>query len=297
MLQRSFFFSFAAASFLGMGGGLYIYYCLRCGELSRRAAYGVLFLAALGLGCGVFASYANVWVCVVFLIHFIYLHVRLYKSGRKNETLWAAGCFFLGLLVPLVGLLIYQNAVFGAPFSFGFQYTELPVGFSLWSVPNNIGQTAVAWLVGFPLLLSGLAALIWALYRRSSQSVFSMDLILLLAGWVLAVFGLYLTYEWTAASDMAGMPFIVLARYALPGLLPLLLLSILWLDKLPRRAWWGVAVSLLIWGVMFFAQSALSYPEVPDNSHNPWRSTRYVNDEIPTHSLHDVSITGGVGDA
>ncbi|MCL2706863.1 MAG: hypothetical protein FWE97_01660 [Dehalococcoidia bacterium] len=299
MLQRAYADTFAAAAFLGIGGGLYIYYCLRRGELSLMAAYGLLFLAGLGLGWSVFANYANTWAVGAFLAHFIYLQTKARLEGRKKEIVFSALCFCLGMLLPLAGLLMYQNAVFGAPLRFGFQYTGLPVGFSWQYIQANIRQTTVAWLIGYPLLIPGLAALVWALYHRTHKNVFGTDLLLLLAGWVAAVFGLYLMYELTASSDIAGMPFIVLARYALPGLMPLTLLSALWLEQLSQRALRGITAALLVWGVIFFAQSALAYPEVPINPLNPWRNiTQSQQDSLLLDSARSIYVTsGGVIDA
>ena len=296
MLQREYASTFAAAALLGIGGGLYIYYCLRRSELGRWFAWGILALAGLGLGWSVFANYANFWVVVVFVVHFIYRQLHLRSNVRRNEIAWSSLWFSFGLLLPLTGLLVYNDTVFGAPFRFGFQYAE-SVSFGLQFILGNIKQVVVAWLVGFPLLIPGLSVLIWALCNRFHQRMFSTDLLLLLAGWVLAVFVLYLTYEWTATADMEGMPFIMLACYALTGLLPLTLLSALWLEQLSHRAWLGVAVPLLIWGVVFFAQSALAYPEVPINPLNPWRHT---SQQLPA-MLRDVSapsnnVFGGVID-
>ncbi|MCL2281366.1 MAG: hypothetical protein FWC25_01735 [Dehalococcoidia bacterium] len=294
MLQRAYSSTFASAAFLGMGGGLYIYYCLRRSELSRWAAWGLLSLSGLGLGWSIFVNYANILVVAVFLLHFTYLQLRLYLNGQRKIAAWSPLWFCFSLLLPLVGLLIYQDAVFDSLFRFGFQYAELPVSFGWQFIQVNIKQVVVAWLIGFPLLVPGLAALVWALCLRFHGKMFSDDLLLLCAGWVLAVFGVYLTYEWTATSNMVGMPFIMLACYTLPGLLPLTLLSAQWLNQLSRRALLWVAIPLLIWGVVFFAQSALAYPEVPVNPLNPWRrSTIQLQDSFHEGYFSVASIAGG----
>ena len=56
-----------------MGGGLYIYYCLRQQELTSRSAGILLFLAGLGLGWSVAANYYNALVVLVFILHFIFM--------------------------------------------------------------------------------------------------------------------------------------------------------------------------------------------------------------------------------
>ena len=96
------------------------------------------------------------------------------------------------------------------------------------------------------------------------------DILLLLAGWILAVYGLYVFYEWTSATQVPGMPFITMARYYLPALPPLALLTTLWLERAPRKLAVSAIIFLLAWGVVFFAQSALSYPVTPPHSpYNP----------------------------
>ncbi|MCL2140657.1 MAG: hypothetical protein FWH42_03120 [Dehalococcoidia bacterium] len=288
MFQRTYADTFAIASFIGIGGGLYIYYLLRREELGSKAKAVLLALAGLGIGWGVWASYANVWIAGLFISHFIYLQIRLRLIGRRSEVAWTPLWFFLGLFIPLTGLLLYQKAVFGSVFSYGFQYNTLPVSFNTIFIGQNIKQGLVAWLVGFPLLIPGLAALVWELRFNAnpSQKYFSNEVLLLLGGWVTAVFVLYLTYEWTARADLFGMPFIIPARYVLPGLLPLLLLSVVWLDKISSKALVYISIPLLLWGVVFFAQSAVSYPEVPVNPQNPWRSN---TESIPTLSMSGLS--------
>ena len=66
-------------------------------------------------------------------------------------ALWAG----LGLAIPLAGLLVYQNAVFGSPWRFGFQYAQLPVSFGLSILRPNIKYVTVALLVGFPAAAAG----------------------------------------------------------------------------------------------------------------------------------------------
>jgi hypothetical protein len=284
MMQRVYVNGFAAAAFLSMGGGLYIYYCLRQQELSSRSAGILLFLAGLGLGWSVLANYYNALVVLVFILHFIFMFMRSWLMGRRRAAVWSALWTGLGLAIPLAGLLVYQNAVFGSFWRFGFQYAQLPVSFGLNYLRTNIKYVTVALLVGFPLLLPGVAAFFIALYQKVSLRKrphktdevsdnwpeLRWDLLLLLGGWIAAVYGLYLNYEWTANTNTAGMPFIVMARYYLPAALPLMLLAVLWLGRIPRKLALAVAVLALVWGVVFFAQAALSYPVVPPhNLYNP----------------------------
>lgn len=307
MMQRYYADSFGASAFLSMGGGLYLYYCLRRGELTKPAAAVVLFLAGLGLGWSVAANYYNALVVLVFILHFIFTQARAGMGGRRRESAWSALWLGLGMLIPMAGLLMYQSAVFGSPWRFGFQYTELPVGFATRFVLSNIKYVLVALLVGFPLLIPGLAALFTAGYNKIKPRVMHReiekaddtwpelpgDLLLLLAGWILAVYGLYFNYEWTANTALSGMPFIVLARYYLPAALPLTLLSALWLARVPRKLFWAVLIPVFVWGLLFFAQSALSYYVVPPKSpYNPSASVLPQNTADAYYMLDDVSQNG-----
>jgi hypothetical protein len=94
------------------------------------------------------------------------------------------------------------------------------------------------------------------------------DILLLLVGWIAAVYGLFLNYEWTANTQVVAMPFIVMARYYLPAVLPLTIMAVLLLKRIPRKLSLALAILATAWGVVFFAQSALSYPVVP--AHSPY---------------------------
>jgi hypothetical protein len=190
----------------------------------------------------------------------------------------------LGMAVPFALLFIYQNAVFGSPWTFGFQLTELPVGFGQRYLLPNIKYVTAALLVGFPLLLAAAFAFCGSLYYKTRMLFrghrnegtsdplpeLPWDIMLLLGGWVVAVFGLYLNYEFTASSRVGGMPFIIMARYYLPAVLPLTILAVLLLARVPRKLAGSIIIISLVWGVVFFAQSALSLPLVPPHSpYNP----------------------------
>jgi len=285
MMQRAYADSFAATAFLSIGGGLYIYYCLRQHELTPRSAGILLFLAGLGLGWSVAANYYNAIVVLVFILHFIFVLGRSWISGKRSAAVWAAGWTILGLALPLAGLLVYQNAVFGSPWRFGFEYAQLPVSFSLRFLRPNIKYVTVALLVDFPLLLPGIVALFAALYKKMKSRMLQCkpeevidtwpelrwDILLLLVGWIAAVYGLYLNYEWTANTPVVGMPFIVMARYYLPAVLPLTIMAVLLLKRIPRKLSMALTILAMAWGVVFFAQSALSYPVVP--AHSPYNPT------------------------
>ncbi len=285
LMQRVYIDSYGAFAFLSAGGGLYIYYFLRRRELSPLSSAAILFLAGISLGWSVFAGYYNALPVGVFVLHFIYTCARSFVSGQVRQAIRTALWLCLGFIIPIAGLLVYQNSVFGSPWSFGFQYAQFNTIFSPKLIYANLLNVSVALLTGFPLLLPGFAA-IWtafsvkvkALKTRNENTAIpdkwtelSLDILLLVAGWIAAVFGLYLCYEGTATSQVASMPIIVMARYYLPALLPLTLMAVLLLKHMPRKLSLTITVLSLAWGVIFFAQSALSYWAVPE--HNPYNQT------------------------
>jgi hypothetical protein len=298
MMQRSYADTFAAAAFLSMGGGLYIYSCLRWQELSRRTAAILLFLAGLGLGASVAANYYNALVVLLFVLHFVFMLGRSRGAQGSRAAIRSLLWMGLGLALPLAGLLVYQDAVFGSPWRFGFQYAQLPVGFSPHFLLPNLKYVTAALVIGFPLLIPGVAALLSALYRKVrllvergrpaksgvSQTGMRWDMLLLLAGWIAAVYGLYLNYEWTADTQVRAMPFISMARYYLPAALPLTVLAALWLRDVPRKLSLAVTILALAWGVIFFAQSALSYPVVP--AHSPYNPQASSEPQITNGELY-----------
>jgi hypothetical protein len=282
MMQRVYADTFAAAAFLSMGGGVYLYDRLSAGEHTPGRSRLLLFLSGLALGMAVFANYLNALAVSVFLLHMIF-SAAWESSGRTRERrspLWVLP----GLALPLAGLMIYQAAVFGAPWTIGLSYAQAGVGFSTRYWLANVKYVTVALLVGFPLILPAATALLTAGWRRVSAVIAGekqpaeadalpgvpADVLLVLAGWICAVFGLYYFYEWTATPMVTGMPYITMARYYLPAALPLTVLAALWLKVVPRKLGAVAASVALVWGIAFFAQAALSYPVVPAKSpYNP----------------------------
>lgn len=284
MMQRIYADSFGASAFLTMGGGLYIYYCLGARELSTRTSGILLFFAGLLLAWGAVSNYNSALVVLVFVVHFAFM---LLRALMKKAPAGAFSAMIIGLIIPFALLFVYQNAVFGSPWRFGFQYNQLPTGFSTHYFVSNIKYVSAALLVGFPLLLvagysfcAGICGKTRVFFdgrpdvgNTELLPELPCDIALLLTGWAAAVFGLYLNFEFTANYRVGGMPFIILARYYLPALLPLTIAAVLLLTRVPRKLAVAVTILSIIWGVVFFAQSALSFPLVPPHSpYNPLSS-------------------------
>jgi hypothetical protein len=282
MMQRAYSDSFGASAFLAMGGGLYLYYCLRRRELTAILAGILLFLSGLSLGWSLAANYNNSLPVVIFTLHFIFTFFRSRLPGQGREPILPAVLMVVGIAIPLAGLLVYQNAVFGSPLKTGLQYVQLPVGFALQCVWLNFKFVTVALLVGFPLLLPAMATLFSAFYskiracasRRSTVPFIdilpevSLDVLLLFGGWIASVYGLYFAYEWTANTQVVSMPFVMMAKFYLPAAFPLTVLATLLLKRLPQKLVFSLIALSFVWGILFFIQSGMSYPVVPP--HNPY---------------------------
>ena len=292
MLNRSYMDSFAAGAFLLMGGALYIYWLLERKHRGPLAGSLMLFSAFLLIAWSVVTRYTNVTVAAVFALHFavVEIHSLLKKRGKQGLFEIAAGA--VGAAIPLAFLLIYDNIVFGSPFDYGYQYTQGDISFAFqhigsstrtggsvfWNIIiTNLKLAPHTLFTGFPLLVIALPALaiaMWAAFRRRKgawynlSAVLRWDILLIIIGWFAAVFFLYITYEWTANQQMATRPFIVMARFYLPGLFPLAVISALLLSKVPTKLALGVTAIAMIAGSIIFLQSLHNQVGTPGNGGN-----------------------------
>ena len=71
-------------------------------------------MAALLLGWSVVVRYSNVFIALLFGLHFIISRAWGWERGRRRFILREALCFGAGALIPLLLLLGYQRMVFGS---------------------------------------------------------------------------------------------------------------------------------------------------------------------------------------
>ena len=279
MLNRSYMDGFAAGAFLVIGGALYIYWVLERERSSRFASAAMLFLAFLFIAWSVVTRYTDVTVAIVFALHFAILEIQAFLKRQGNEGLTEIAVAVLGIAIPLAFLLIYDKSVFGSPFNYGYQYTQGDISFAFQHIGSSTqASQSVFWNIirtnlkiaphslftGFPLLIiaiPGFAVAIWAALRRHRDAWYNLsagltwDILLILLGWFAGVFLLYITYEWTANMQMDTRPFIVMARFYLPGLFPLAVVSALLLSKIPTKLALGVTAIAVFAGSVIFLQS------------------------------------------
>jgi MFS family permease len=278
MLQREFMDGFASAAFPGIGGGLYILYSIKKSEIGSASAAFMLFLSGLFLGLGVAARYTDATIAAVFAVHFLATQIQSLRTGQCAAVLRAGLSFGLGAAIPLGLLLLYQKAVFGAPFAYGYEYTKLNVKFAYdylgepkaWQIiVTNLKKLWLPLITGFPLLLAALPGIVILLWQKTSAAIpslrryqgkpgwprFGLGLTLLLIGWFLAVFMLYMMYEWTA-NQRVDVPFIIVTRFYLPALLPIVIMAVFFLSRLPNKLVICLMAAALTIGVVFFAQAS-----------------------------------------
>jgi hypothetical protein len=286
MLNRAYMDTFASLAFLAMGGGLYFLYFLER-ERWRRVKGGiVLFIAFLLISWSVVTRQSNLPVAIIFALHYAVIRIISFCKGDRAWLRPEIPAVILGVGLPMAALLLYNNAVFGSPLDYGYKHTMFPVKFAyeylgqlnaggqsmpLKIISDNLKTVPLALLQGFPLLVIGVPSLIVALWQKFSRQRSSppglwaglreelpWGTLLVLAGWFLSVFMLYMMYEFTAEFLKNGASYFRYARYYLPGLFPLAMVCALVITRLPRKFSLPLMVIVLAAGVFFYLQVALN---------------------------------------
>jgi hypothetical protein len=279
MWQRFFMDSFAALAFSGMGGGLYLYYNLERSKLKPFMGGFILFMAALLLGWSVMVRYSNALIALVFGLHFLISRAWGWERNRRRFILLEGLYFGLGTLIPLLLIMGYQQVVFGSPFLTGYHFSQTVI--FAWNptwnwtgrliIHHNLRDLWVPLLVGYPLLMAALPAMGIIFYQKvrarlpgNSQPIpgdpwpeLEWGSLILIFGWLLAVFGFYVMYQQTAMQIATRLPFMTLVRYYLPAALPLVLLAAPVLARLPTRLLFSIVITAIGLGLCFYMQSSL----------------------------------------
>jgi hypothetical protein len=289
MLNRVYMDTYASLAFLVMGGGLYIYYHLEKENLSRVKGGTLLFLAFFFTSWSVVVRYTNLPVAVIITLHLV---ITRFISWRKKQ---ATGIvpeiipLVLGIGLPLLAILLYDYFVFGSPLKYGYAYSPYPIKFAFQyigkvdaqgvSIPLQILRFNTQsylrnLLIGFPLMIIGIPGFLAMLYfkifkKQRPEGIWAglgsestWGIILLLTGWFVSVFGLYLGYEWTAGLQKGG-GFVIFDRFLLPGLFPVVIVCALVMARFPLKVLIPVIALLVIYGSMIYAQWALDLHILP----------------------------------
>jgi hypothetical protein len=301
MLNRSYADAFAANAFLVMGGGLYIYHYLEQDKFRPMRGAVLFFLAFLFIAWSVVVRYTDLPIAAIFALHFVITRSRASWKGKNTRLKFEIPSIILGVGLPLIALLFYNVTVFGSLFRSGYDYSLFPVKFAyqyigardptgqsipLKIIEGNLRNTLRPLFVGYPLLIIGIPGIIViyyqkiaALFKRSNpngtwanlHADLPWDILLIFTGWFIGVFGLYMMYEWTSTVQMSGLPniqmrtlsFIVIARFYLPGLLPIVVIVSLIVARLPVKFWAALLVIAVVAGSVLYVHSALGETLIP----------------------------------
>ncbi len=290
MLNRAYMETYSSLAFLVMGAGLYIYYHLERDKLTAVKGGTLLFLAFFFTGWSVVARYTNLPIAIILALHLV---VTRFIAWRKRQTIGVKREIIplvLGIGLPVLAILLYDYFVFGSPLSYSYSFSPYPIKFAFQylgqvdasgvSIPLQILQYnlegfARNTFIGFPLLIIGIPGFIAVLYYKffkrnqpegkwsSLRSELSWDILLVLIGWFVCVFFLYLTYEWTAGIKEGG-GFVIFDRFLLPGLFPVAIICALIIARFPLKVLIPVMAILIIYGALLYAQWALDVTILPD---------------------------------
>jgi len=316
MLNNAYMDSFATLAFLVMGGGLYITYHLERRNLSSLKGGLLLFSAFLLISYSVFTRYTNFPVAAVFAVHYFIFRVIDLCKRNWNDWRMEIPAVILGVGLPVAALFIYNYVVFGSPWDYGYHYSKMPVSFAYQYLGevNNQGQS-MFWqivldnlkncpkplLLGFPLLIIAIPGIIIVFYQKFTHNhpesrwaglrqELSWDIILILVGWFISVFFLYLMYEFTAEYLNDGSSFIRFARFYLPGLFPIVVICALVISRFRFKLYIPVLILAIIAGSMIYAQYDLD-----SNSSSGSQSPGGTRNSQPAKGLYQGGPPSGGG--
>jgi hypothetical protein len=286
MWNRAYMDTFASLAFLAIGGGLYFYYFMEREKWGRIRGGVVMFIAFLLISWSVVTRQSNLPIAIIFALHYAVVSIRAFFKKDKGRLLHEIPAVILGVGLPLAVLLIYNNSVFGSPLDYGYKHSIFPVKFAYdylgqvndrgQSIPikiitDNMKTVPLALLKGFPLLVIGLPAAIVVLWQKFSRkregaegkwqslrAELPWGTLLVLIGWFLSVYLLYMTYEFTAEYLPGSTNFFRYSRYYLPGLFPVAIVSSLVISRLPLKYIIPIMTAVMGTGIFFYFQTALN---------------------------------------
>ncbi len=286
MFNRAYMDTFASLAFLAMGGGLYFYYLLEQAKMRPWRGGLMLFFAFLLIGWSVVTRQSNLLVAVILALHFGITRLISFFKGKRARLSWEIASVILGAGIPAAGLLLYNYYVFGSVLDYGYHYSVMPVKFAYQYLGqvNDVGQSIPLQIIidnlksvpqnlitGFPLLVIGIPSICVVLYFKffpkkgqsgglwsSLRDELPWDKLLVLIGWFLSVYVLYMMYEFTAEYLTGSSSFFRYARYYLPGLFPVAIVCALVIARLPKKFSVPIMIAVIAAGAVLYFQVALN---------------------------------------
>jgi len=305
MLNRAYMDTYSSLALLVIGGGLYIYYHLQRDKLTPVKGGMLLFIAFFFTGWSVIARYTNLPIAAILALHLVVTRFIAWRKGQHTGIRPEIIPLVLGIGLPMLTILLYNYYVFDSPLQYGYSVSPYPTKFAfqyfgqvdasgesipLQIVRYNLEGFSRNLLIGFPLLVIGIPGFVLVLYHKfaaffkqgrpqgrwsSLRSELPWDILLVLIGWFVSVFFLYLGYEWTAGLKMGG-GFVIFDRFLLPGLFPVVIICALIIDRFPLKFIIPVMVILMVFGALLYAQWALNLHILPG-----WLTERTLESRWP----------------
>jgi hypothetical protein len=293
MMNRIYMDTYSSLALLVIGGGLYLYYHLERASVSAWKGGILLFLAFFFISWSVVARFTNLPIAVILALHLVITRIFDLCKKQGARIKFEILPVILGIGIPLAGMLVYDYFVFGSAIKTGYSFSPYPIKFAFQylgqvdangvSIPDQIISYNVQGalrntLIGFPLLLIGIPAFCIILYQligilfkwrgttgklSTLRSEMTWDVFLVMTGWFLAVFLLYLMYEWTAGLKQGG-GFVLFNRFYLPMLFPIVVICALVMARFPYKILIPVMLVFVVWGSLMYAQWALNLHILPD---------------------------------
>lgn len=302
MCNRIYMDTYSSLAMLAIGGGLYLYYHLARKELKPWRGGVALFLAFFFIGWSVIARYTNLPIAIILFLHLVIVRILDWRKGQGIKIIREVIPTALGICIPLAAILLYDYFVFGSALKTGYSISPYPIKFAFQylgqvdvngvSIPGQIltynlqGALRNIW-IGFPLLIIAIPGFFVILYfkffkkRRvagkwsSLRNEFPWDILLVLIGWFVCVFVLYLTYEWTAGLKEGG-GFVLFNRFYLPGLFPAAIVCALIMARFPYKVLVPVLLLFVVFGALLYAQWAWNLHILP-----AWLTARTLETHWP----------------
>jgi hypothetical protein len=236
---RDYMPTFTDASMIAAGTGLLLWAVL-AGEASvpRRTWAGVVAFAALG--AATFTRYTDIVVlgCAVIAVIVAW---RLRQVPQRVLAWWLST-----VVLCCAGIAVFNDLVYGGPLKSG--YPPGLITFSLSAIPQNLRYMPAHLIAAMPMLVLGLAALVWIIVQAVRQRSAGAELaagvapdpatrrdlavgLALAASWA-AVWVLYAAYTWTA---FPGLSTLASVRFYVPAMAAIALLGAWLITRLPRR--------------------------------------------------------------
>jgi hypothetical protein len=252
---RDYMPTFTDASLIAAGSGILLWTLLATEASPRRRSWaGIAGFVAIEVAA--FVRYTDIVIlaCAVVTV-LVAWRLRAAKLPARTLCRWLVTVAVFG-----VGVAIFDDLVYGGPFTTGYQYMTGPgeVMFGLGAVGPNLHYLPADLMQAMPMLVLGLAALAWiiarGLVRRRADdqigAVARRDLwvgLAVAASWF-AVWALYSAYYWTNDPSEDALQ---TARFYVPAIGAISLLGAWLVTRIPGPKWLAGFISIAVVTAMF----------------------------------------------